>query len=317
MVPACSTTNTTMTADLRRSNPFAAPMRVHHSNSSEDSVTNPSSPSTDYEFDESECLFCNQTSPDLDRNLVHMSKLHGLHIDMTNLLVDLASLLAYFHVIISGCYECLYCGTQRKTRQAIQQHMMAKGHCKYDITDKDAELRDFYDISSSDTGEEVHRRLAAMRLSDDAQLPSQAIKRTRPSKRPDRHSPNITASPLDQAQPTPTSPSHAEAESSSNAARTPSHTIGEVSTRTVKQEYTLNNQLSKLRANDQRNLAHLPASQQRALLGTQHRQRESARRTEQTNRGNLEHARNTFGCLSKTRLIRRPPHFGHVQSLKH
>lgn len=100
-----------------------------------------------------------------------MSKAHGLHVDPTNLLVDVVSLLAYFHLVISGCYECLYCGTQRNTRQAVQQHMMAKGHCKYDITDKDAELRDFYEFSSSDTKEELHQNLPAMRFSDDPQLP--------------------------------------------------------------------------------------------------------------------------------------------------
>jgi pre-60S factor REI1 len=281
-------------------------------------ITMPSSPSIDYEFDESQCLFCNQTSPDLDQNLVHMSKAHGLHVDLTNLLVDVVSLLGYFHLVISGCYECLYCGTQRNTRQAVQQHMMAKGHCKYDITDKNAELRDFYEFSSSDTKEKLHQNLPPMRFSDDPQLPSKARSRKpRPPKRSDRHGPNITASPLGQALPTPTSTpqSHTDAESSSNAAETPSHSLGELSTRALKQEHTLNNQLAQLRADDQRSLLHLPASQQRALLATHHKQMEKARRTEQTKRGNLESAGNKFNCLGKIRLIRQPPHTGNVHSL--
>ena len=319
MLLACGTTTTiiTMEAEPDRSDFLAAPIR-EQSPGNKDNIANPSSPSIDYEFDESQCLFCNQTNPDLDQNLVHMSKAHGLYVDPTNLLVDVVSLLAYFHLIISECYECLYCGTQRNTRQAVQQHMMAKGHCKYDISDKDAELRDFYEFSSSDAKEELHQNLLAMRFSDDPQILSPARSRIlRPSKRSDRHRPNITASPLDQALPTPirTPHSHADAESSSNAAETPSNPLIELSTRALKQEYTLNNQLAQLRAGDRRSLLHLPASQQRALLATHHKQMEKARMTEQTQRGNLESAGNKFNCLGKMRLIRKPPHTGNVHSL--
>ena len=305
-----------MDAESGRSDFLAAPIREQTPNNNKDSIANPSYPSTDYEFDESQCLFCNQTSPDLDQNLVHMLKAHGLHVDLTNLSVDVVSLLAYFHLVISGCYECLYCGTQRNTRQAVQQHMMAKGHCRYDITDKDSELRDFYEFSPSDEKEEMHQNLPTMRFSDDLHLPSQARSRKpRPSKRSDRHGPSITASPLDQALPTPTPHSHTDAESRSNAVETPSHSLGELSTRALKQEYTLNNQLAQLRADDRRSLLHLPASQQRALLATHHKQMEKARRTEQTNQGNLESAGNKFNCLGKIRLIRKPPHTGNVHSL--
>ena len=194
--------------------------------------------------------------------------------------------------------------------------MMAKGHCKYDITDEDSEFRDFYESPSSDGEEEPHQHLSAMLFSNDPQLPSQArLRKPRLSKRSDRHGPRITASPLDPAQPTP--PSHTDAESSSNAAEPSSHSLGEVSARAQKQEYTLNNQLARLRANDRRSLVHLPASQQRALLATHHKQVEKARRTEQKHQGNLEGAGNRFNCLGKIRLIRLAPHTGNVASLKH
>ena len=305
---ACNITTINMEAESSRSDFPAAPMREQDPNNSEDNTADASPSSIDYEFDESQCLFCNQTAPDLDENLVHMSKAHGLHVDPTNLLVDAVSLLAYFHLVISGCYECLYCGTQRNTRQAVQQHMMAKGHCKYDIADKDAELRDFFELSSSDSEEELRPNVPATQFSDPPQLPSQARSRKpRRPKRSVRHSPNITASPLGQAPPH----SHTDAESSSNAAET----TGELSTRAQKQEYTLNNQLSKLRANDRRSLLHLPASRQRALLATHHKQMEKATRTEQTQRGHLESAGNHFSRLSTIRLIRKPPHTGNVSSL--
>jgi len=318
MLLTCGTTTTTTTintmeGELGRSGFLAAPTREQTTSKNTDNIVNPSSPSIDYEFDESQCLFCNQTSPDLDQNLVHMLKAHGLYVDLAHLLVDVGCLLAYFHLVISGRYECLYCGTQRNTRQAVQQHMMAKGHCKYDITDdEDAELRDFYGFSPSEAREELlHQTLPAMRFPDDPQLPWQPRwRRPRPSKRPHRHGPDITDSLLDQAlpTPTPTPQSHTDtnADSTSNAAETPSHSLGALSTRALKQECTLHNQLARLRADDRRSLLHLPASQQRALLATHHKQMEDARRTEQTKRTNLESAGNKFNCLGKIRLLRKP-----------
>ncbi|OCT45347.1 hypothetical protein CLCR_06129 [Cladophialophora carrionii] len=307
-----------------RSNFAVASTQDHTPNNIEDDVTNPSPPSSDYqsdndyEFDDTQCLFCNRMSPDLDQNLVHMLRAHGLYVDPANLLVDVGTLLAYFHLIISGRYECLCCGTQRSSREAVQQHMMAKGHCKYDIVDEDPELRDLYELPTSDAKEDLHKNLSAMRFSDERHLPSQArLRKPRPSKRSDRHGPD-TASPLDQALPTPsaTPPSHSDAEPSSNVTETASHTRGQLSTRAAKQEHILNSQLAQLRAGDRRSLLHLPTSQQRALLATHHKQMQKAKRTEQTYHGNLESAGNSFSCLGKIRLIRKPPHTGNIHSLK-
>jgi pre-60S factor REI1 len=312
-----------MEGESSRSDFVAATIREQTPHDNEDGSAHSSSPSTDhefddYEFDESQCLFCNQTSSGLDENSAHMLKAHGLYVDPAHLLVDIGTLLAYFHFIISGRYECLYCGTQRNTREAVQQHMMAKGHCKYDITAEDSELREFYEFPSSDAKEELHQSLAAMRLSDDPHLPSQArLRKPRPSKRLDRHGPDVTASPLDQVlrTPSPTPQSHADAQSSSRAAEIPSHSQRELSTRAMKQEHTLNNQLAQLRAGDRRSLLHLPTSRQRAVLAAHHKQMEKARRTEQTSQGNLETAGNKFNCLGKIRLIRKPPHTGNISSL--
>lgn len=182
--------------------------------------------------------------------------------------------------------------------------MMAKGHCKYS-TNKSAEFRDFYDVSSPDDQD-----LSTIRFLDDTHFPSRTRSRKpRPSKHSYRHG------GMSQSLPTPTPQSHTDAGLSSNATETPSPCLSELSTRALKQEHTLNNQLSHLRADDRRSLLHLPASQQRALLATQHKQMEKARRTEQTNRGNLESAGNLFNCLGKLRLIRKPPHTGNVHSL--
>ncbi|OAP58264.1 hypothetical protein AYL99_07354 [Fonsecaea erecta] len=295
----------------------------------EDDVSERSSTSIEYEsgsdeddddefdeFDESQCLFCNQTSPDLDQNLNHMLKVHGLYIDPARLVVDVGTLLAYFHLIISGRYECLYCGTQRNTREAVQQHMMAKGHCKYDVSDEGTELRDLFEFPSSHAKEELHRHLDAMRFSDDPRPPQARSRKPRLPKHSDRQGLNGTADPLEHVRPTSIPRSHTGAESSSSADETPSqHSRGELNTRALKQECTLNNQLAQLRAGDRRSLLHLPPSQQRALLATHHKQMEKARRTEQTSQSHLESAGNKFKCLRKIRLVRKPPHTGNVHSL--
>lgn len=277
--------------------------------------------STDYEFDACQCLFCNQINIDLDENLRHMSKAHGLQVDLANLLVDTETLLAYLHFVISEYYECLYCGTQRSTRQAVQQHMMGKGHCRYDVASESAEIRDFYDCSSSesDAKEGVQQRLSAMRITDNSSLPPKArLRKPRPPKRSDRHHSDLPEPHVDQALPTATPPSlasHMGEEPSWDTTERPSGSLEALSARALKQEVTHDKQLSRLRANDLRSLMHLTVSQQRALLATHHNQMEKARRTEQVKRSNLDRAGNHTNCLDKIRLVRKPPHTGNVHSL--
>jgi pre-60S factor REI1 len=243
-----------------------------------------SQPSIKYEFNEDQCLFCNRVSATLDENVTHMAKSHGLHIEPANLLVDVGSLLAYFHVVISGCYECLYCGTQRSTRQAVQQHMMGKGHCKYDLANADSELRDFYDLPTSDARDEFLER------QQDLPPPPQSRSRS-PPRRPPPQSSSLT---------------------------TTSTTTGTtaLTARQEKQATNLQSQLTHLRAADRQSLLHLPDSRQRALLLTHHKQMETARRGEQSKRGRLESGANLSGRLGTVRLVRLPPHLGHVQTLK-
>jgi pre-60S factor REI1 len=232
-----------------------------------------------------------------------MSKYHGLRIvHPENLLVDVSSLLAYFHLIIAGYHECLYCGTQRSTRQAAQQHMMGKGHCKYDITDEDSELRDFYKPSNAQM--ERDSAMATMRTANSP----------KPRKLKAARSPHSAGRQDSVRAAVSTSSSESDSEQQLGATEASSQTQA-LSTRARKQESVLTNQLSHLRANDRRSLLHLPAAQQRALLLTHHQQLEKARRTEQTQRGHLESAANISGRLDTVRLKRVPPHFGQVSGL--
>ena len=322
LVGDTTATTTTATMDVQSNwDAVSASQPQDHINHNEqiDAIDSLSSFSIDHEFDKSQCLFCGRSSSDLEHNLEHMSKVHGLHIVTSNLLVDVKSLLAYFDLVISSYHECLYCGTQRNTTQAVQQHMTAKGHCKYDLTAKDAEFRDFYDLSSLEAEEESQRNLIATRISDLELAATQNKSRNaRSSKHSDKHNLDVTFS---SSEPESTSSRRfpapqSDSDSSSDDNESLSNPLRQLSIREQKRAYTLNNQLSQLRADDQRSLMHLPVSQQRTLLATHHKQMEEARRSEQTQRGNLESAGNSFARLGTIRLIRKPPHTGRVQTLK-
>lgn len=283
----------------------------------DDNSNNVSSLSIEAEAEDMQCLFCDETSSDMDHNLAHMSAAHGLHVVTENLIVDVGSLLAYFRLVISEYHECLFCGTQRNTHQAVRQHMIAKGHCKYDLTAKDAEFRDFYDFSTSEAEDELARSSLTLRISDHAQLAAQdRTRKSRRSKRSDSHNLELAAFSTDQASTSSSPEPHTDANDDFDNAERQPESLGELSTRAQKQTYTLNNQLAQLRAEDRRSLLHLPCSQQRAILATHHKQAEKARRSEQVQRGNLESAGNSFARLGTIRLIRKPPHTGRVQTLK-
>jgi pre-60S factor REI1 len=272
----------------------------------EDNTSQTLSAHVDEPFEEAQCLFCNHISSELDDNLSHMLKSHGLYIDPAHLLVDTGSLLAYFHLIISGYHECLYCGTQRSTRQAIQQHMMAKGHCKYDITEEDSEMRDFYEVVSSEEKEHQRQNLF-LRFSEHTQSTPSKGKSSNTASRPHADLTGV----LPDETPCQTPP----AEDSSDSTARSAEPSGELSTRIMRQERRLDNQLSQLRAGDQKSLAHLPAAQQRAVLAAHLKQVEKARKTEQAYRGRLETAGNHFNRLGRMRLIKVHPMMGNLYSL--
>lgn len=271
--------------------------------------------SLDHVFDESRCLFCNTLSSDLEANIHHMLRHHGFQFDSAHLVVDMATFLEYLHLIISEYCECLYCGTQRNTHQAVQQHMTAKGHCMLDLTNQESELREFYEWPSSVTSRDPRVRLATRLESDFTRRsrrrkmqPFKSNNVRLPGHRHDRlvnpHSSatlSARAATLDNEHPP-------------RQALPPQDLVG-LSARRSKREHTFRTELSRKSAGDRRSLMHLPSSQQRALLTTQHKQLEKAQRTEHSRRTRLEGAGNMFGRLGTVRLVRQPPHFGNVSGL--
>lgn len=96
------------------------------------------------EFVPGHCLFCTKDSSTLDASMKHMSSVHGFNVPFQEFLaVDLETLVSYLHFVVNTYRECICCGSRRSTVEGIQHHMLAKGHCRLDIS---PETEEFYEI---------------------------------------------------------------------------------------------------------------------------------------------------------------------------
>jgi pre-60S factor REI1 len=133
------------------------------------------------QFSPLQCLFCNVQSTSLDINLTHMSHAHSFFIPDAEYLIDMESLLSYLFVIVAVFHECLFCGSLRSNKLAVQDHMRGKGHCKVDFEDDEHQLKQFYDFSGDveDAGENDGQELAEGVIlvpdEDELRLPSGKI----------------------------------------------------------------------------------------------------------------------------------------------
>ncbi|KAK2623975.1 hypothetical protein QTJ16_006609 [Diplocarpon rosae] len=76
-----------------------------------------------------------------------MSHAHSFFISNIEYLIDIESFLKYLSTVISEFHECLFCGSEKPNKIAVQDHMRAKGHCKLDSEDAVLGLKDFYDLA--------------------------------------------------------------------------------------------------------------------------------------------------------------------------
>ncbi|KAH0371668.1 hypothetical protein KCU65_g1779, partial [Aureobasidium melanogenum] len=234
------------------------------------------------DFDPTHCLFCLSTSEDIDANLDHMSKTHGMTIPSPHqLTVDPTTLLTYLNLVISVYHECLTCGTQRRNTQAVQQHMLGKKHCAFDISDVESEYREFWDFEGDGTGVEVD--------GDNVTLPSGKVimsRSVRSTQQRQRSSIQHVA-PLSLSD---TSPSETSDPNISLTTNQPSPK--QALTRQDLRALRADKQLGTLSANDRLALAHLPAPQQRAVLLHQRSQLQSARRQQRAMESRLQRKNN-------------------------
>ncbi|PNS21736.1 Cytoplasmic 60S subunit bioproteinsis factor [Sphaceloma murrayae] len=104
-----------------------------------------------------QCLFCNTLCEDVETNVKHMSKQHGMFIPERDYLVDLEGLLSHLHEIIYDLHECLFCRQRKTTAIGAQTHMRDRGHCMiaYSTEEDMIDIGDFYDFRSTYSDEEV------------------------------------------------------------------------------------------------------------------------------------------------------------------
>ncbi|CAJ0540367.1 Ff.00g075150.m01.CDS01 [Fusarium sp. VM40] len=101
------------------------------------------------EFNPGRCLFCHHRTSSFDKNLSHMEACHGFGIPYPKYLtVEPENLIWYLHYVIFGSFQCMYCEKQRYTLEAIQHHMQAKDHCRFQMT---PEMLEFYDAEAMES----------------------------------------------------------------------------------------------------------------------------------------------------------------------
>ena len=100
-----------------------------------------------------DCLFCPHHSVSLEENLKHMTRSHSFFIPDLEYVVDLKGLVTYLCEKVGMGNVCLYCNDKGKSffsLEAVQSHMVDKGHTKMNYEgDAVLEYADFYDFSSS------------------------------------------------------------------------------------------------------------------------------------------------------------------------
>lgn len=238
------------------------------SHDNEDSV---SEVATAPEFNPSRCIFCGVDSGTFDDSLAHMSKTHSFSIPyLDHLTVEVPVLVKYLHLVIYGYGECILCSARRNTVEGIQHHMVAKGHCRFNVT---ADFVDFYDLPDTvefRNDEESLRLPSGKLLSHRAKTSST---KTAPRPRGERSSRSETLP------------------ATSSSLRNRSELISANDINLVESSST---QLSRLTKGDQQSLAHLPEHELRALLAGHTKSIDQARRAKHHAEVKLSKAENTI-----------------------
>lgn len=261
-------------------------------------------------FTPGQCLFCPNPSPSFTDSVKHMQKAHGLFIPyQQHLAVDLETLFGYLHLIIFGYRECIYCGTERATVQAVQQHMTGKGHCKFDISEQDSEFAEFYGFSEPE--DDADSSIGGAAADDERNLDEITIISNRKPLLADEDSIRLPSGRLISKQlsaqaalsvaqsrrRTQNSPSRLEYsvlepnKEEGSRKETVDSTIRDtrlISKREKRERATVTYQLASMSASDRNSLIHLPASQQRSIIAAQHRNAEKVQKEERRRQSKVD-----------------------------
>ncbi|GMR41956.1 hypothetical protein PMAYCL1PPCAC_12151, partial [Pristionchus mayeri] len=100
----------------------------------------------------SSCLFCHKESSSLESSLDHMKTRHDFVIPDRQFCIDEEGLMEYLCLKVGAGRMCVFCPERRAgfpSIDAVQQHMVAKQHCRIDRSaEAMIELADFYDYDA-------------------------------------------------------------------------------------------------------------------------------------------------------------------------
>jgi len=227
--------------------------------------------SAEPEFDAKQCLFCAAESSTMDDSLAHMSKAHSFAVPFPeHLTVDLETLLRYLHLVVYGNGECILCAARRRTVEGIQQHMTAKGHCRFEVV---SEVAGFYNLPAPGYHvDEESLRLPSGKLLGHRTRGAGPAAPTRTARQAAERRPESTAASMLATSSRAPEPSPAQEEDAAPTSST---------------------QLSRLARGDQQSLASLPDHEVRSLLATTARHIDQSRREEKDAQLRLAEAGNT------------------------
>lgn len=98
------------------------------------------------------CLFCHKESASLESSLEHMKTRHDFVIPDRQFCTDEDGLMEYLCLKVGAGRMCVFCPERRAgfpSIDAVQQHMVAKQHCRIDRSaEAMIELADFYDYDA-------------------------------------------------------------------------------------------------------------------------------------------------------------------------
>ncbi|KAH3765713.1 zinc finger protein 622-like [Pelomyxa schiedti] len=102
-----------------------------------------------------QCLFCNNLSTSIDRNLEHMMRAHNFFIPFLEYVVDLTGLLDYLGIKIGVAHCCITCPARKEafsSVRGVQSHMLSLCHCRFEYEGNEDEYSSFYDFTKSYEG---------------------------------------------------------------------------------------------------------------------------------------------------------------------
>lgn len=103
-----------------------------------------------------DCIYCDARFKDVERNVNHMFRAHGLYIPERSFLIDLTGLLNFLIEFITVEKRCFCCSYEGSSLESIRAHMNSKRHCRlpYETKEERERLSIFYDFSLAEDDEQ-------------------------------------------------------------------------------------------------------------------------------------------------------------------